>query len=57
MTKATRHTTVASLSMEDILKEIKKITITSNCPKGCIRIQNFYWDPKTNEIVIQLEDE
>jgi len=57
MTKVTRHTTKTLPSIDDIIEAIKKDMVKSNCPEGCLRIENFYWNPETNEIVIQTEDE
>jgi len=57
MSKVTRHTTKTLPSIDDIIEAIKKDMVKSNCPEGCLRIENFYWNPETNEIVIQTEDE
>lgn len=43
--------------IEDIINELKKSMVVSDCPNGCLRIENIYWNPSTEEIVIETEDE
>jgi len=42
------------LDEEDILNLIRQ-RVKSNCPEGCLRIENLYYDPDTKEIVIKTE--
>lgn len=40
-----------------IQTEVESVTlIHSNCPEGCLKIENIYWNPVTTEIVVKTEE-
>lgn len=51
-----RHTKQPDLQIDAIVEALKKTLVKSNCPEGYLRIENIYWDPSTNEVVIKVEE-
>lgn len=51
--RVVRHTTP---SYKAIIEALKKDMVKSNCPEGCRRIENIYWDTKTEELVWKIEE-
>jgi len=53
--KIIRHTTFY-YNIEAIIEALKKDMVKSNCPEGCLRIENIYYDPETDELVWEIEE-